>query len=425
MANFPVAFQGSPITRGVSTGLAIKQRKQEAEQAKLRDQAVQFVTAHNDRLAKLDEQAKQVLEMTQQIAATGGDDEQLKPMRVLYTTLLANRASLEQQFKAAAVQGNAPPEVIETLPDGVQAVQTRMPFFDAAVQIGRGENEQQQVQTLTPEEATEMGFPEGAIVQKKPDGLLSLAFDPSKDLSSLQEKVEALEASGVDHERSLGIAAGRYQISINPITNERAVMDLATGETVGQPLAPAPEGEVPAMIPSDIDPTAALGGPGAVKTAVNVIKGAFNADPASPAAQEATAALTTVREMTSITLQAEVPGRPSNLLLEKLDKLTVSPNSIFQGESQAKTRLEQTHRLIDGEIQRIEIDVLPLELPPDVRVETQLNLTQLKRLRDAYGQLIESFGPAEAPEGIPDEVKELWPFMSPEDRKKFVKDDNG
>jgi hypothetical protein len=39
----------------------------------------------------------------------------------------------------------------------------------------------------------------------------------------------------------------------------------------------------------------------------------------------------------------------------------------------------------------MEQEVLPLELPPDKRVETQLNLTQMKRLRTAYEDLLASY----------------------------------
>jgi hypothetical protein len=248
-----------------------------------------------------------------------------------------------------------------------------------------------QVKTLTPEEVTQFGFPEGSIVQQKPDGTLSLAFSPSENMSSLQERVAALLATGVDEQRALGIAAGRYQVSVNPLTNERQVFDVATGERVGDELPERRPEDVPSMIPEGIDAQLATGAPGAFRNVVNIVGDAFGAGTAFPQAKEATEALRSLQLFTTTTMQSEVPGRPSNFLLERLEALTVQPNSLLQGEEGAKTRLQQTQRLINGEISRLENDVLPMELPPDVRVETELNLTQLKRLNAAYEDLITSF----------------------------------
>lgn len=428
MANFPVAFQGSPITRGVQTGLAIKQRKKANEQAKARQEAEQLYQSHVARLARFDEEAKRILETTERAAAAGAGEEELKPLRVLFTTTIANRAKLQQQFKALALQSGTPPEAIESaLPDAAQEVQNRMTFFDSAVQIGRAENEEAQTRTLTPEEVQELSpaLPQGTVIQQKADGELLVKFEPGDDddLSAFQERVAALMATDIPEKQALGIAAGRFAVSLDPITRERQVIDIATGERVGgeEPSA-APTGEAPSLIPEDVETPLATGGPGFVRNVANVFKGAFNAEPTSPKAQEAAAALRTVQVLTETTLQAAVPGRPSVFLLEEFKNLTVTPNSVFQGEAQSRDRLEQTKRLIDGEIARMEQDILPLDLDPKTRVETQVNLTQMKRLSGAYESLLEGFdeaAPVEIPEGVPDEAREVWEFLTPEQRKLF------
>lgn len=302
---------------------------------------------------------------------------------------------LEARFQSAMTQQPEDPSVA-----GQQAAQQKLAELEAI--LGRPPTEAErmralglepegQVQTLAPEEATQLGFPEGSVVQKKPDGSLSLAFTPSENMSSLQERVAALLATGVDEQRALGIAAGRYQVSVNPLTNERQVFDVATGERVGDELPERRPEDVPSMIPEGIDAQLATGAPGAFRNVVNIVGDAFGAGTAFPQAKEATEALRSLQLFTTTTMQSEVPGRPSNFLLERLESLTVQPNSLLQGEEGAKTRLQQTQRLINGEISRLENDVLPMELPPDIRVETELNLTQLKRLNAAYEDLITSF----------------------------------
>lgn len=311
------------------------------------------------------------------------------------------------------------------LPDG-QLVGVDMNAQDAPERVAEILNQggvragtptdQQQVETLSPDEATELGFPEGAVVQRQSDGKLTLAFNPSQSESALQERVAALQLSGIEDEAlALGIAAGRYVVSVNAITDERVVMDIATGQPVGEvePPPPVSPEESFSLIPEDIETSIATGGPGVLRNVANFLSGAVNAGEVFPRAAEATEALKAIQTLTTTTLQAEVPGRPSNFLLERLEGLTVKPNSIFQGDERAKTRLEQTQRLIENEINRLENRVLPLELPPNIRVETQLNLGQLKDLNNAYTTLLGGFQSGE--EEVDPEVQSLLEKYAPED----------
>lgn len=396
--------------------------------------AIQALKRHASTLDQNRQLAAQILEQNQ-----GRRPRKVRELAARLNELPTGEQFINEQLPMLEARFNAAltkmPQEVDPSEAGRQAAEQKIAEMEAILGRPLTDDERMrvaglsgaegQVQTLSPEEATQLGFPRGAIVQRKADGTLVLAFEPpgDEDMSSLQEKVNALVASGVDEQRALGIAAGRFQISLNPISNERVVMDIATGEPVGEPEPIEPQGDVPSMLPSGLDVPLATGAPGAFRNVVNILGDAVGAGLSFPRAQDATEALSSLRLFTTTTLQTEVPGRPSNFLLQRLEELTVAPNSLFQGEERAQTRLEQTKRLIDGEIARIENDVLPLELPPAIRVETQLNLTQLKRLSDAYNGVLDSFGrePSDAPEGAPDEVKELWPFFTPEQRELMEK----
>ena len=48
----------------------------------------------------------------------------------------------------------------------------------------------------------------------------------------MSQKLRALEMQGLDRQTALGIASGRYEMSINPMTGERALIDVATQSMV-------------------------------------------------------------------------------------------------------------------------------------------------------------------------------------------------
>lgn len=47
---------------------------------------------------------------------------------------------------------------------------------------------------------------------------------------SISQRRRALEAQGIDRNTALGIASGRYNVSVNPANGERVIIDVATGE---------------------------------------------------------------------------------------------------------------------------------------------------------------------------------------------------
>ena len=403
---------GAGAARGIRAGFAIGEAKKSRESDEQKERDKRFKAANDELLEASEEGVTFFGDLAVSAAEKGASEEQQLEFRNgAQASAMGYAGFLKEQRRKLEELGEDPSAV----PDPVAYVERQMARFDARAAEASIEDTSEDFETLSPEETAKLGFPEGAIVQRGPDNKVTLTFDPTDDESVTAERIRLLEPF-VGEERAVGIATNRFVVSTNAITNESVVLDIATGEPVGEKLEPLPEADVPSIIPEDIDTNVATGIPGAVKNAVNLIKDAVGAGVQFPKAQEATEALNSIQVLTTTKLQAAVPGRPSVFLLEQFKGLTVTPNSIFQGEDRSKTRLEQTRRLLDGEIQRMEQEVLPLELDPKTRVETQLNLSMMKRLRDAYDGLLKGFDEDEDSD-IDPEIKKLLDKHAPEDEE--------
>lgn len=92
--------------------------------------------------------------------------------------------------------------------------------------------EEQQTTTLTPEQAQKEGFPEGAVVQKQPDGDLKVVYEPSLDSDAQQREVDRLMAQGVPEKTATLAASGNLQMTRPDPQGNVAVVDITTGEPV-------------------------------------------------------------------------------------------------------------------------------------------------------------------------------------------------
>lgn len=78
---------------------------------------------------------------------------------------------------------------------------------------------------MTPYQAAQLQLSRDKFDYEKTQG--------SKD-TALESKIGALEESGLDRNTAIGIAAGRYATSRDPITGQATIIDKATGQTIGQ-----------------------------------------------------------------------------------------------------------------------------------------------------------------------------------------------
>ncbi|KKK55553.1 hypothetical protein LCGC14_3073380, partial [marine sediment metagenome] len=256
----------------------------------------------------------------------------------------------------------------------------------------------------------------GAIVQRnKADNKIELLFSPGDDESTIAERIRVLTPL-VGKDRATLVAAGAASVVTDPITGVSSVVNKGTGEQIGPPIEPAAaqEPEVP-IIPDDIETGSATGVKGIVTNVANTLRDAFGLGLQDPEAQDATDALITIQTLTSLHLLQEISGRDTDGLRKRLDRLTVTANSFFQGEERSKNRLEDTEQMLRGELDRME-NQLKTEIDPATRIKLQNNIPQIERLRDAYENLIKGFDIEE--EEVDPEIEALLDKHAPLETEK-------
>ena len=213
--------------------------------------------------------------------------------------------------------------------------------------------------------------------------------DPDKEA-----KINRLMETGMDRNTAIGIADGRLVTSRDPINGNAQIVDKATGKIIGNapPATMVPETPSTSMKP-DVNYAQGTGSSGFFGWGANTLTDFLAGKLAAPETETAIQGLTNLQVRTQTALQAGVPGRPSNYLMERLDRLAVAPGSLFQGDRRAHERLQQTRDMIREEIFRIDKDILEKSegFRPQQIAEARANRSQLNRLADNYDVVVKSF----------------------------------
>ena len=220
-------------------------------------------------------------------------------------------------------------------------------------------------------------------------------------LTAMQQKIAELMKTKVngeymDVETARGIATGRYVESRHPMTGEVIITDKATGKPLfapekaktvsGEVMPPRREEELP-------DLGKATGAFGALKDSINTLTDTFGGGVTYKSTDQAKKALQNLQVTTETSLQAAIPGRPSNYLMQQLKKLTITPVSILQGSGSALSSAKETRNMLATEIRRIDEDILanPENFDKKEISNTRANRSQLFRLYKSYDQVVGNF----------------------------------
>lgn len=172
----------------------------------------------------------------------------------------------------------------------------------------------------------------------------------------------------------------------------RQIAGLSDG---GAP-APAPAATPgQTAVPADIDAPAATGGSGFFGNIANTIADMVGKGMPYPKTEQASQALANLRVRTVTMAQDAIPGRPSNYLMQQLDKLAVQPNSLLMADQRAKVRFEQTRDMLNQEADRMDRDILkrPQSYTKAVLAKARNSHSQIKQLVGEYDAVINSFAP--------------------------------
>jgi hypothetical protein len=254
---------------------------------------------------------------------------------------------------------------------------------------------------------------------------------------ALEQKSAMLVRSGVPQNIADGLAAGRYDVNRHPINGTAQVVDKATGRIVfdgsdtsqadgaanvqppanmfsktpigeqsgfvqGGRTAGAPSTRTPtSTMPADVDYRKATGTEGFFSSIGNTIAEMFFRRLPMPEAERASQALTNLQVRTQTALQDAVPGRPSNYLLQRLDKLAVAPGALTQGPERAGERLRQTRDMIRETVDRLDNEVLanPKNFTPQQIAQARLKRSEIAAVLRDYDAVVQAFEQRSPPQG--------------------------
>ncbi len=170
------------------------------------------------------------------------------------------------------------------------------------------------------------------------------------------------------------------------------------GAPTAQAEAPAPQVSASGaestakLITPEVRPNEALGLSGFWQRGINNVADMFGAaDPKNPA-RVATDRLEALGNQTQLYLQAAVPGRPSNYLLQILEKQAIRPNQLFMGEAGAQTRAQATVAVIDTGLELLSgILKKPDAYSRKEIVEATDSYNRLSQLKSEYNALLGTF----------------------------------
>ncbi len=250
-------------------------------------------------------------------------------------------------------------------------------------------------------------------------------FSPKKKPSAAEAKIARIMETGVDRETAILIADGVIKVSTDPVTKQVKLIDARTGREwkSGEPAVPrevniqepavSPAGDIQqGFVPDEIRPPrvddnqgiqaadpdkvlqsmdveGALGGEGMINNIANTIADAVNLGRPSPAADRAAQFINNLSVATMLVFSGEWSGKPSNLTREKIEEMTVKPNSIFMGGQRARDRFQQMQDLIATAIMGASEVLESTEgFTPDQKAEAQMKLNQLVPLWERYEAII-------------------------------------
>lgn len=132
----------------------------------------------------------------------------------------------------------------------------------------------------------------------------------------------------------------------------QAIID-PTGPTQVYPTPPTGPRLPTAGTPPGVEFAAGTGGSGFVGNIANTVTDMFGIGLQAPKAEQSARALKALMVQTNLQLTADMPGRPSNYIRQRLAELEVTPNSLLQGDERSKIKMQEIKELIAEEYNRL------------------------------------------------------------------------
>lgn len=196
--------------------------------------------------------------------------------------------------------------------------------------------------------------PEGKLQADISAGIV----DPSQSASTTEadREIARMESIGIPRDVAIRIKEGVFRLDRDPTTREVQVVDLSTGQIVyggsrqtetPSPTPPASAGEFGQPFS---DAPNAFGVEGAIRGTVNSIGDTIGVGPAFPETQQTQRDFDVLRERLIADIANGYGRQPPSWLLKNIEELTPKAGSIFNGPSNAKSKLTALGRDLNGEL---------------------------------------------------------------------------
>jgi hypothetical protein len=217
-------------------------------------------------------------------------------------------------------------------------------------------------------------------------------------VSEAEKQIARLMETGIDRTTAIKIRDGRLKISRNPVTQRAELIDMATGNVIGQAtetLAQVAGVEEP--VPADdrfkdLPVTQAGGLAGWGANIANIVTDALGAGQQFSKIGEAQAAMTDLSTRTVLMLDADFAGKPTNFTREKLEKLTIKPAELSQGSVQSYQKTLNMVNALEEAVSGVNAVKNNSDLySPQAIKDAQANSNKLQNLLDDYISLKNAF----------------------------------
>jgi hypothetical protein len=247
-------------------------------------------------------------------------------------------------------------------------------------------------------------------------------YQREKTVDNLRRRAISLEQLASSAETNAERIAARAQQ--DQVMNEIRMMNaqtqrmMAEGRYGNQAAPPAVSvsgtNAQPKIITPEVQPGEALGLKGVWQSGINKIADALGAGNPQDPNKVATDRLEALGNQTQLYLQDAVPGRPSNYLLQMLEKQAVRPNQIFMGEAGAQTRAQSTIAVIDTGLSDLaRIINNPSSYSKDDVAKATDGYNRLSQLKSEYTALLGGFNRDAAPSDEVDALVQQYLNPSP------------
>ncbi len=154
----------------------------------------------------------------------------------------------------------------------------------------------------------------------------------------------------------------------------------------------------PQIVTTDVEPGEALGLKGVWQSGVNRALDAAGFGNAQDPNRVATERLESLANQTQLYLQDAVPGRPSNYLLQMMERQAIRPNNLFVGGATGAARAKATMGVIDTGINDLaNIINNPQSYSKTDVAKARQGYARLSQLKSEYRALAKAFDEGSAP----------------------------